>query len=143
MNIGVKKPDVEINEDLWKQCQQVFPKLTPTKLPYLCGTIDSSDDEGDKKDSVVKVYLVDGDKIKVEHDMDFVEGGNGLEDPGLCGKNDIYIDCNLARHEWPFILYHEACEREDMIDDGLSYEQAHKKANQEEKFLRLRARRKA
>jgi hypothetical protein len=84
------------------------------------------------------VMLVDGNEIKIKHDMDFVEGGNGLEDIGLCGKTQVILDGWVHPSQLPFICYHEEVERRDM-QKGMSYEQAHKRANLVERELRIRA----
>ncbi len=125
---GIKpqKPD----EVLWHECQKIVPasKWEPMKLPHFCGLIDGG----------VAVYLVDGNKVKVEKDPDFTEGGNGEEAPWICGKKEIYLD---AQHDWEdlkYVAYHEAIERRTMHDRGWSYEKAHELANRHEMELRRR-----
>ena len=133
---------MKIDEFLWQSIQRIMPPSAPPKLPHLCGVIDGH----------VKVFLVDGDDIKLrprmrksergydESDhMDFCEGGNGVEDPGLCPKDVILIDDDLHPRSWPFICYHEAVERRAMLG-GMSYNKAHEQANAAEKFLRQRSR---
>jgi hypothetical protein len=119
----------EIDEALWAECQRVVPRDKPPVVPYFCGTIEQG---------TVNVWMVDGDEIKRKHNMDFVDAGNGLEDSGLCGPNEIYLDVHTDGHEHPFNLYHEAVERRDMIG-GMSYDKAHERANAREKVLRTRA----
>jgi hypothetical protein len=124
----IKSSKVKIDEDLWNEIVKVLPTEKPDELPHLVGTIDNE----------IRVIIVDGDKVKKEKSMDFVEGGNGLEDPDLCAVDEIYIDGRIEPEDWPYICYHEAVERRDMADNGTTYDKAHKKANAAEKILRMR-----
>lgn len=124
----IKSSKVKIDEDLWQEIIKVLPAEKPEDFPYIAGTIDNG----------IKVIIVDGDRVKVEKEMDFVEGGNGLENPDLCAPDEILIDGRIDSKDWPYICYHEAVERRDMADNGASYDKAHKKANAAEKILRTR-----
>lgn len=129
---------VPIDEKCWSAIRTILRGKDPTKaqLPFLCGALPSG----------VAVFVVDGNKIKVEHDMDFVEGGNLEEDPGLAkfvpekyraGKKAILLDWFVRPVEWPFICYHEETERLAM-SHGASYNKAHPPANAGERVLRMR-----
>jgi hypothetical protein len=83
----------------------------------------------------VQVKEVDGGKVKVRHDMDFVEGGNS-ERYRFIPKNEVWVDKNLAPKERPFVKIHELIERARM-KKGEPYEKAHKVANEAEKAARL------
>jgi len=130
----------KIDIALWHQCVHSCPKhqMPANALPYLCRPIDGC-----------RVLLVDGDKVKTTPDtpkdekdgkphMDFVEGGNDLEADWVkreFGSNVIILDDNIVPHDWPFIAMHEAVERRWMAK-GLSYVNAHMKANAVELALR-------
>lgn len=124
-----------LDEQLWVECNRLTYKAAKTHLSQtgqkhaLAGVVDGGS---------IKVFLVDGNHIKVHHDMDFVEGGNGLEDPKLCAKDEIVLDGHLSVSQLPYVCYHEAVERRHMAK-GDSYEKAHKKANDAERQLRKRA----
>lgn len=120
---------VDIDEELWEEILAILPREEPENLPHLAGVID---------DGKTKVMLVDGDRIKIEYNMDFVEGGNGVEDPNLCAHDELYIDAHIDPKEWAYICYHEAVEMRDMIDNNTPYEIAHERANEVEKILRIR-----
>jgi len=135
----IKNSRVKIDEDLWQEILKVLPKEVPEELPTTVGIVD-----GD-----VKVIIVDGGKVKVEKDMDFVEGGNGVENPYLCAWDEVYVDACINPEDWPFICYHEVIERRDMIDNSITpetsdskreevYLKAHNRANAAEKILRMR-----
>lgn len=126
-----KGPDWQLDPALWDEIRRIMPAETPqgVTLPHQLGVIDGN----------IKVMLVNGDRVMVEHDMDFVEAGNGAEAPEFIPTDEIWIDINTAAHEWPFNCYHEAHERRCMANQGMSYPQAHERANAVEKMLRLQA----
>ena len=138
----------EIDEELWAEILNLFPAAPPA-LPYQCGELRG-----------IKVYLVDGDEIRLRDRkdyaksnrgddpfMDFSYGGNGVEDPGLCRADEIYIDARTDRDNWRYTCYHEWREQLEMtklMDGGMAgqdaYEQAHDKVNAEERVIRERVR---
>lgn len=123
-------PDWQLDPALWQEIQRVIPKEVPQgQLPIQVGTIDGG----------IKVMLVDGDKVMVQHDMDFIAGGNGAEAPEFIPKDEIWIDTNQVPREWPFDCYHEAHERRLMANKGMEYAHAHERANHVEKQLRMQA----
>lgn len=124
-----------VDELLWRECRLALGKQPPAQIPAKLGKVGEN-----------QVLIVDGDALKVRQDktgdshMDFVEGGNDLEAAWIkreFGPNVLLIDGNIAPHDWPLILYHEAHERRDM-EKGMSYEKAHDRANQGERMLRIR-----
>jgi hypothetical protein len=123
---GVRNMKVKVDEALWSRCQRVFPNKKPTSLPCECGEVDPG----------ITVKIVDGDKVKVTIDMDFVEGANG-EEASWVPKGEIWIDDRIELEDMPFICYHEAAERRDMAK-GMPYLKAHERANAAEKELRKR-----
>lgn len=84
----------------------------------------------------ITIRLVDGDKIKVKHDIDFVEGGNDEAYPTYMPKSEIWIDKNIHSHDWKFICLHEFVERALMSKENLSYKDAHKLADMVEEEAR-------
>jgi hypothetical protein len=120
-----------IDEKLWQQCKVCCEggDYNEFDLPKLLGIVDGN-----------KVILVCGNDLKMEHDMDFVEGGNDLEDHWIgrrFGDKVVLIDYAICSKERPYICYHECCERRYM-ESGDNYETAHNKANKEERALRVR-----
>jgi hypothetical protein len=84
-----------------------------------------------------KIMLVDFDMVKLEHDMDAVEGANYME-ASWVPKPEIWVDANLSPHDWPPICYHEYQECCDMEENDMSYNKAHDRANHNERILRER-----
>jgi hypothetical protein len=114
---------VAIDEDLWGQCQAFLQGLRERHFLKVDGCT---------------VHVVDANKVMVHHDMDFCQGGNGLEDPKLCKRDELCLDDRVRPDDWPFILYHEAIERRMMLK-GWSYARAHNLANDHERELRRRS----
>lgn len=81
------------------------------------------------------VWKVDGDEAKIEHDMDFVEAGNGFRWQFI-PKDEIWVDEDLESHDWPFNVLHEAVEVH-LMQGGMEYDAAHKIANRHERAWRI------
>jgi hypothetical protein len=108
---------------------------------------DGSDHQAETKDGIhvpgpgkigkvsgIDVFLVDGNWVKLNCNMDFVEGGNdGIYD--YMAKQQIWIDSDLDHTQVRYIALHEAVERRGM-ESGLSYDDAHNYANEIEKEVR-------
>lgn len=110
---------------LWGAVQAIIPLARPAALPHLCGAAGGA-----------QLWLVDGNAVKLRPgQMDFVEGGNGLEDPTLCGPDEVYVDARLDPACWAFVAYHEVYERL-LMEGGMSYDDAHERANSAEQQLR-------
>lgn len=92
----------------------------------------------DKKCEIdgIKIMLVDGDKIKTECNMDFVEGGHDLVYDFMPSKT-IWIDKNIRPEEYPYIALHEYLERFLMVNYKMEYNSAHTLANCFEKSFRV------
>lgn len=82
----------------------------------------------------IKVWLVYGRIVRSLFDLDFVEGGHDLIYDYI-PRNEIWIDNDLLANERKYVIVHELYER-SLMEKGLSYNQAHKKASQ----LELQAR---
>ncbi len=87
-----------------------------------------------------KVYKVDGFAIRNKYYAPFTQGGNS-EVYKWIPKNEIYLEKSLTPDEMYYIIMHEAYERH-LMKDGLSYDEAHKKAsklefNERKKYERV------
>jgi hypothetical protein len=94
----------------------------------------------------VKVYLVDGDRVRNDKNVEFIGGGNHPADTdpknptGMdCPKNEIWVEKMLDPKEQIFILVHELTEYLQMRYHGLKYEKAHPIANSIEGAARAMA----
>ena len=83
----------------------------------------------------MKVYVVDGDWVKLRHNMDFVEGGNDAV-YGYVPQGEVWIDGHVDDCDRPYIALHELIERHMMKEHGLNYQKAHQVANKIEKDFR-------
>jgi hypothetical protein len=120
-----KAQDEDIDEKLWAECLSLMPESDFHDLPYLLGTLDG-----------MKALLVDGNRVKVLCDMDFIEGGHGYVYDYI-PKDEVWFDANAGRNNLPFIAYHEAYEIR-LMKQGMDYDTAHEHANVAEKLLRRR-----
>lgn len=129
-----------INEELWERCKATIPLRVPRNLPQWVGTVDG-----------FRVLFADFNELKIRPDlkdendghvhMDCVEGANSEEAKWVrkeFGDDIILLDANLALRCLPYVLFHEATEAGLMKRRGLSYDQAHERANAAEKFVRQR-----
>ena len=114
-------------QDLWPTIRQLFGK----PIEYISNKIYIGNAGN------VKIYAVNGDYVKEHYDMDFVEGGNDKRYPDFIPSNEVWVDINLDKHEWPFVAYHEFVERDIMIKYGMEYDNAHDIANELEKDIRI------
>ena len=129
-----RQPAPQIDESLWQDILALMPTAKPEQLPYVAGEVQGG----------VKVVIVDGDRVKLEHGqagMDYVEGANAPELKENYGQSfipddEVWIDDRIDPADWPFIAYHEVVERRDMLENGTKYAQAHTRANAQEKVLR-------
>lgn len=98
-------------------------RLKSMKSRYACG---------------LRVYLVDGCRIRNEIDVDFVFGGSGAR-YSYIPMQEIWIDNVLGKLDRDATIIHEVTERLRMIDDGMSYSDAHDCANVVERKFRARS----
>lgn len=82
------------------------------------------------------IYLVDGDVIKKELEMDFCEGGNPFRYPEFVPDNELWIDMSIHTPDIKFILLHEFVESKLMSKLNMKYDPAHTHANAAEKNFR-------
>lgn len=72
----------------------------------------------------VKVWCVDGCLVRSWYKTDYTEGGHGYVYP-WCPKDQIWVEADMDRGEWPFITTHEYLEHRLMRDEKLDYDTAH------------------
>lgn len=85
-----------------------------------------------KQDKDIVVYIVDGDYIRSNINVDFVEGGNS-EVYDYVPKDEIWVEEMKDRKEMWFNFQHEVYERALMkADPKMDYNDAHDKAVERE-----------
>lgn len=85
-----------------------------------------------------KIFLVDGTRVRDEHDSDFSQGGNGYRYRWI-PRGEIWVDAEIAEEEWPFIVEHE-CQESELMKHGMDYDRAHARAKRHEDADRRRGR---
>jgi hypothetical protein len=91
-------------------------KLAPPRLKYL-GSVDG-----------LKIYLVSGEKIRNEIDIDFTQGGNEAAYPRYNPPGEIWIDDAMHALDRIATAFHEIMERHLVMKHGEDYDLAHAKA---------------
>jgi hypothetical protein len=82
----------------------------------------------------IKVYLVDGNYVKKNYNMDFVEGGHWRVYDYI-PKGEVWVDRLVDKDERLYVIAHELLECRDMAD-GTTYNKAHIRANRRERKYR-------
>ncbi len=82
------------------------------------------------------VWLVDGERVRNELDIDFTCGGHNLVYPRYVPRGEIWIDDALGPLDATATLLHEAVEYCLMRDRKWSYDRAHDAASAAEMPLR-------
>lgn len=75
----------------------------------------------------IEVWIVDGEIIRDNKEIDFTDGGNYGKYPDFIPKDEIWVDSYTAPHEIPFTILHELNEYLHMLQ-GISYEDAHEQS---------------
>lgn len=83
------------------------------------------------------IYLVDGEKVRNEIDIDFTCGGHRFVYPNYIPGDEIWIDNALSPLDRTATLLHEVVERNLMADKGWGYDQAHDAASARERPFRI------
>jgi hypothetical protein len=83
----------------------------------------------------VKIWIVNGKKVRDTLDIDFTEGGHGYV-YGFIPHDEVWIDDDVEDDERKYILIHELKERDLMKDQKRDYNKAHKKASEVEHLAR-------
>lgn len=81
------------------------------------------------------IWFVNGTFIRRKIIPDFVYGGNDRV-YNFIPQGEIWIDSSIDPVEAQFTIEHEILEREFMAGQGLSYDEAHKLATEQEQKLR-------
>jgi hypothetical protein len=76
------------------------------------------------KNKTIKIWVVDGKKVRDSMDNFFCHGGHDLVYPDYVPSNEIWVDGTAPRNEHDFLLIHEINERNRM-EGGMTYEKAH------------------
>lgn len=71
------------------------------------------------------IYLVSGEQVRNEIDLDFTAGGNSGAYPGYVPKNEIWLDDALHVLDRIATIFHEIVERNLMLYQGIGYDRAH------------------
>lgn len=90
------------------------------------------------------IFIVNGDVVKTQHEMEFIEGGNDKAyssetDPdhrNVIPRDEIWISAEIRSQFLPYILLHEILEATLMEETGSDYATAHDTANFYEKRAR-------
>lgn len=71
------------------------------------------------------VYLVDGEAIRNEREIEFTSGGHDLVYPHLVPFREVWIDDAIhGTIDRMATVFHEVIER-DLMEDGWTYDRAH------------------
>lgn len=82
------------------------------------------------------VYLVDGELVRNDLDIDFTCGGNEAVYPNYVPRSEIWIDNALSPLDRTATALHEIVERDLMMSKGWSYDRAHDAASARERVFR-------
>jgi hypothetical protein len=82
------------------------------------------------------VYLVSGEKVRNEIDLDFTQGGNEAAYPGYVPPTEIWIDDAMHVLDRIATVFHEVVERNLVLYGGIDYDDAHDIALEREKKFR-------
>lgn len=91
--------------------------------------------EGGAGPDELKVVLVDGEKIRKDVDVDFTMGGNPSR-YAYVPKGELWVEKSLSLRDMVSTIVHESIEHRLMKNKGMSYGDAHEKANQIDETLR-------
>jgi hypothetical protein len=88
------------------------------------------------------VYLVSGEKVRNDIDIDFTQGGNEAAYPGYVPPGEIWIDDAMHVLDRIATVFHEIVERNLVLYGGVDYDDAHDIALEREKVFRNELRKK-
>jgi hypothetical protein len=71
------------------------------------------------------VYLVSGEKVRNDIDIDFTQGGNEAAYPSYVPAKEIWIDDAMHSLDRIATIFHEIVERNLVMYGGMSYDKAH------------------
>jgi len=71
------------------------------------------------------VYLVSGEQVRNQIDIDFTQGGNEAAYPGYVPPGEIWIDDAMHALDRIATVFHEIVERNLVLYGGMDYDDAH------------------
>lgn len=71
------------------------------------------------------VYLVSGEQVRNQIDIDFTQGGNEAAYPGYVPAGEIWIDDAMHALDRIATIFHEIVERNLVLYGGVDYDEAH------------------
>lgn len=71
------------------------------------------------------IYLVSGERVRNDVDIDFTQGGNEAAYPGYVPAKEIWIDDAMHVLDRIATIFHEIVERNLVLYGGLDYDGAH------------------
>jgi len=71
------------------------------------------------------VYLVSGEQVRNQIDIDFTQGGNEAAYPGYVPAGEIWIDDAMHVIDRIATIFHEIVERNLVLYGGIDYDRAH------------------
>ena len=86
------------------------------------------------------IYLVSGERVRNEIDIDFTQGGNDGIYPFYVPEGEIWIDDALGGLDRTATALHEMVERDLMVRHGMAYDPAHDVASSYERGFRRQLR---
>jgi len=126
LTLGEPYYDIRNTVDSFREKYVKFRKNYPRDILLILDEI--SDGFGGTN----KIFLIDADIVKKDHDMDFTEAANGLA-VDYIPKDEIWLDIGQPAERWKHILFHELIEMFCMRHFNMSYDSAHEIANKFEK----------
>lgn len=86
----------------------------------------------------VQVFLVDGERVRDEHSVEFIGGGHYYRYPSFIPVGEVWVENAmdvLGARALALVIFHELYERA-LMAKGQSYGDAHAAASRWEKYLR-------
>lgn len=71
------------------------------------------------------VYLVSGEQVRNQIDIDFTQGGNSAAYPGYVPADEIWIDDAMHTLDRIATIFHEIVELNLVLYGGIDYDEAH------------------
>lgn len=91
---------------------------------------------GDIEELGYKIFIVNGEKVRNNCDVDFIGGGHCLVYDCIPEK-EIWVEDFKHEHDSEYVLWHEVFEHLLMLEKSYKYEDAHDVANKFERMLRI------
>lgn len=89
-----------------------------------------------KTSSNLKVYEIDGEYFRTYLDTDFAGGGHHLVYKNIIPRNEIWVEKVTNSRDQKAIILHELVEHMLMLYFGMTYNEAHRRANNMEHLFR-------